>query len=162
MLIHDWLDTRAFSPISPLHYTSYFTCPRILADSLPPVFGRIIGSSSPFSTDEEVMLSPGWASLQGCEFKNSESHQEWPSRIHFSRDLLHRESIVSTKRLSSFQDARNRFHSKKAVHERSIPMFFKHQPFDFLSYLTYTFYNSTKKNHILEYIEFLFVSLWVY
>ena len=30
MLIHGSLDTGAFSPISPLHYSKIFTCPRIL------------------------------------------------------------------------------------------------------------------------------------
>ena len=47
MLIHDWLHTRAFSPISPLHYMEIFTCARTLASPLPPVQGRLIGSSSP-------------------------------------------------------------------------------------------------------------------
>ena len=53
MLIHDSLDTGAFSILfkfkSPLHYIKCLTCPQTLAGPPPPVEDSIIGTLSPFA-----------------------------------------------------------------------------------------------------------------
>ncbi len=41
------LDTEAIQ-FSPQHYKRFLTCPQTLAGPLPPVYGTVIGSSSPF------------------------------------------------------------------------------------------------------------------